>query len=105
MAKKLGIEIEEFERDSLEKIKNFVNNKLLKSEYDVIVVSSSHKVIPIISSFLGHKVGVGGEDGYDKLFIWKNGEFYKEYKQSKFIGKDMKEWLKKYEDDKNNKKY
>jgi hypothetical protein len=104
LAKKLGIEIEEFERDSQEKLEDFVHNKLLKSEYDVIVVSSSHKVIPIISSLLGHKVTVKGEEGYDKLFIWKNGEFYKQYNQGEFIGKDIKEWLKKYGDDKNKEK-
>ena len=97
LAKKLGLEIEEFERDTHEKLEDFVNNKLLKSENDVILVSSSHKVIPVISSLLGHKVKVGGEAGYDKLFIWKNGEFYKEYKQSEFIGKNIEEWLKKYE--------
>ena len=62
----------------------------MKSEYDVIVVSSSHKVIPIISSLLGHKVTVKGEEGYDKLFIWKNGEFYKQYNQGEFIGKEKK---------------
>ena len=97
LAKKLGLEIEEFEKKSQEKIEDFVNNKLLKNENDIILVSSSHKAIPVISSLLGHKVKVGGEDGYDKLFIWKNGEFYKEYKQSEFIGKDIEEWLKKYE--------
>lgn len=97
LAKKLGLEIEEFERETKKNIEDFVNQKLFKSEFNIILISSSHKTIPVISSFLGHKVDVGGKEGYDKLFIWKNGEFYKEINQSEFIGNDIKERLKKYE--------
>ena len=96
LAKKLGLQIEEFERDTKNKIEDFVYNKLLKSEHNIILISSSHKVIPIISKLLGHEVSVKGKAGFDKLFIWKNGEFYKEYKQTEFIGKNIEERIMKF---------
>ena len=96
LSKKLKLEIEEFQRDNPEQIKDFVFNKLLKDEHNVILISSSHKVIPVLSEFLGHKVKASKNN--DKFFIWKNGEFFMKGKQSKYIGQDIDEWLKNHKE-------
>ena len=86
LAKKLNLEIEEFEKEADEQIIDFVEKKLVIDEHDIILVSSSHSIIPKITKLLGHEIIVN-EDEYDKYFIWKNGVYEREGNQSDYIGK------------------
>jgi len=114
LAEYLGLEIEEFKKSnknsaknllSLEDakltksskkvIKDFVENTLLKDEHDVILVCSSHQVIPIISNLLGKEVDASGDKGFDKYFIFQNGKLVEKGKQSDYISKCIKEKLNK----------
>ena len=92
LSKALNLEIEEFKKSNVQEVIDFVENKLTKDEHNVILISSSHKVIPYLSTLLGHEVDAS--KGNDKFFIWKNGKFLIEGKQSDYIGKDIDEWLK-----------
>jgi len=74
-------------------IKDFVKIILLKDEHDVILVFSSHQVIPIISDLLGKKVDASGNKGFDKYFIFQNGKLIGQGKQSNYISKCIKEKL------------
>ena len=89
LSKTLNLKIEEFEKSQAE---FFANTTLRNDNHDVILVSSTHGIIPIITKTLGHEVSVN-EDEFDKYFIWKNDEFSHEGKQSDFIGKCIKEHL------------
>ena len=90
LSKILNLEIEEFEKERDEQIENFVNNKLLKDEHDIILICSSHGVIPKITKLLGHEIIVNEED-FDKYFIWKNGVYESEGNQSDYIEKCIEE--------------
>ena len=94
LAKKLGLEIEEFNKSSNKKIKEFVKNTLLKDEHDVILVCSSHQNIPLISELIGKEVDVSGNKGFDKYFIFKNGKIIEKGKQSDYIGKCIEKKVK-----------
>ena len=87
LAKTLNLEIEEFEKTQAE---YFANITLRNDEHDIILVCSTHGVIPVITKVLGHEVSVREEE-FDKYFIWKNGEFNYEGNQSDFIGKCIEE--------------
>ena len=89
LSKALKLEIEEFEKSQAE---YFANTTLINDDHDVILVSSTHGIIPIISKTLGHEVKVSEEE-FDKYFIWKNGKFSYEGNQSDFIGKCIEEHL------------
>ena len=108
LAKYLGLEIEEFKKSSSKKllledaklsktskkiIKDFVINTLLKDEHEIILVCSSHQIIPVISDLLGKKVDASGNKGFDKFFIFQNGKLIGQGKQSDYIGKCIKEKL------------
>ena len=89
LAKKLNLQIEEFEKSQAE---YFANTTLYEDEHDVILVSSTHGIIPKITKILGHEI-ILEEEEFDRYFIWKNGEFYSEGNQSEFIGKCIEEYL------------
>ena len=108
LANYLGLEIEEFKKSLSKKllledakltktsekiIKDFVKNTLLKDEHDIILVCSSHQVIPIISDLFGKKVDASGNKAFDKYFIFQNGKLIGQGKQSNFIAKCIKEKL------------
>ena len=96
LSKVLNLEIEEFKRSNVDEVRDFVVNKLSKDEHNVILISSSHKVIPYLSTLLCHPVDVSR--GNDKFFIWKNGKFLMEGNQSDYIGKDIDDWLKNHKE-------
>ena len=89
LANKLHLKIEEFEKSQAE---YFANTTLYRDELDVILVSSTHGIIPKITKILGHEI-ILKEEEFDRYFIWKNGEFYSEGNQSQFIGKCIEEYL------------
>ena len=111
LAKYLGLDIEEFKKSSSQKflledaplsetskkvVKDFVKNTLLKDEHDIILVCSSHQLIPVISDLLGKEVDASGNKGFDKFFIFQNGKLIKKGKQSDYISKCIKEKLNNY---------
>ena len=89
LSKALKLEIEEFEKSQAE---YFANTTLRNDDHDIILVSSTHGIIPKITEILGHEVIISEEE-FDKFFIWKNGEFSYEGKQSDFIGKCIEDHL------------
>ena len=108
LANYLGLEIEEFKKSVFKKllsedaklskssekiIKDFVENTLLKDEHDIILVCSSHQIIPIISELLGKKVNASGNKGTNKFFIFQDGKLIGQGKQSDYISQCIKERL------------
>ena len=93
LAKALGLEIEEFDKSSNKKIKEFVEGTLANDKHDVILICSSHKKIPLLSKLIGKEVDVSHKEGFDKYFIYKNGKIIKQGKQSDYIGKCIKKKL------------
>ena len=87
LAKILNLEIEEFDKLKAEE---FAKNKLINSKHNVILVCSSRGKIPIITKVLGHEIIVESNE-FDKYYIWKNGKYFKEGKQSDYIGKLIQE--------------
>ena len=87
LAKKLNLEIEEFEKPHAEE---FAKNILVNDKHDVILVSSSRIAIPKITKILGHQIIVQFNE-FDKYYIWKNGKFFCEGNQSDYIGKKIEE--------------
>ena len=90
LAKKLNLTIEVFDKSTDQQITDFVQNKLIVDQHDIILVSSSQSVIPKITKLLGHEIIVPEEE-FDKYFIWKNGKYETEGNQSDYIGNCIKE--------------